>query len=51
MRYSIHAQAVMAERGISEEWVEAVLAAPEWTAIEPRSPCRYLVFGRARRKR
>ncbi|MYB09107.1 MAG: DUF4258 domain-containing protein [Acidimicrobiia bacterium] len=33
--YSLHAQHVMAERGISSEWVERAVATPERRARDP----------------
>jgi hypothetical protein len=35
-----HANEAMKARGISLEWVEAVLRAPDWTEPDPRHPER-----------
>jgi len=38
VEFTQHAVTVMAERGISPEWVNRALAAPEWTENDPADP-------------
>ncbi len=38
-----HASTALRERGIDERWVEAALARPDWTALDP-CPGRTRVF-------
>ena len=46
LRFTRHALAVTEERAIRREWVEAVLARPEWTEPDRLSPGVTLAFGR-----
>jgi len=36
LRYTLHADDMLVERKIERAWVEAVMAAPEWTEPDPR---------------
>lgn len=46
IRFTRHALAVMEERAIRREWIEAVLARPEWTEPDRSQPGVTLAFGR-----
>ena len=46
LEFTRHAVQVMAERAISVEWVERVLAAPAWRLPDPNDPMVERFFGR-----
>ena len=46
LNFSLHALAVMAERGIKRAWVERVLGSPEWTESDPTDATLRRAFGR-----
>lgn len=46
LRYTAHAEAMLAERSIKREWVETVLATPEWTESDPRHAGARRAYGR-----
>ncbi|MBV1800367.1 DUF4258 domain-containing protein [Siccirubricoccus sp. G192] len=44
IRYLQHAREAMVRRGIDPTWVEAALAAPDWTEPDPGHPGRTCSF-------
>lgn len=46
LRFTVHAKAMLAERAIKREWVETVLAAPEWTEADPHQAGGRRAYGR-----
>ena len=40
IRYRLHAEEQMIDRGITRAWVEATLASPDWTETDPQRPER-----------
>jgi hypothetical protein len=44
-RFSVHAETMLAERGIDREWAERILAAPEWEEPDPAGPPTKRAFG------
>ena len=45
IRFSLHAETVMRERGLQAEWVERIALDPEWTAVDPRDSTVERRFG------
>ncbi len=44
IRYRPHAEEALRIRGLLREWVEAALAAPDWTEPDPAHPGRSRTF-------
>jgi len=44
-RFTIHAETMLAERGIDREWAERALANPEWEEPDPTGPDKKRAFG------
>ncbi|MFC3076324.1 DUF4258 domain-containing protein [Shinella pollutisoli] len=38
LRYSLHAETVIRERGLDRAWVEATVRAPDWRTDDPGGP-------------
>lgn len=45
IRFTIHAESMLAERRIAREWIERVLATPEWEEPDPTDSSLKRAFG------
>ncbi len=38
LRFTVHAQTVVSERGLELSWIEDAVLQPDWTEIDPSEP-------------